>query len=528
MKELRSNIRFYVLIVSFLLSLNVYFLVQLTVPSSTIQIIRLTQIYALLSVLYLYLTLLAGPLCFTFRALPFRGKYLKSRRALGVSAFYFALLHALLAFFGQLGGFAGLGFLSNTYLVAISISFASLLVLSALAFTSFDKVIAKLTFPRWKMLHRLVYAASIGILVHAVMLGTHFQDLSAVIPQLLIAALGFLLFLELLRIDNLLHKKFPDASSISLISLPLFGLLFYFSFSLLLPRTQTSETTSFGIHAEHIRLAKLAQQGVSPTTSTSTTDITSTLPGMTGDRTKRYTVSFHPSENPQAGKDIQLRFQVFDASNGNPVTLFNKTYGEIVHLIIVDSELEYFSHIHPTHQDSEFSTTTTLPHEGRYHIYLDFQPFGAIEQQLAFTLDVGTEVTPAIPKTQSMDRTQTFGSYEVTLDTPSPLQADKMSIGEQPFTFTIKDDKTGKPITTLKPYLQAFGHLVMIHQKTYDYIHVHPAALRVPKPDENGGPTVEFLPLGLYGPIKPGIYRVFAQFNPNNNLFTSDLTIEVK
>jgi hypothetical protein len=68
----------------------------------------------------------------------------------------------------------------------------------------------------------------------------------------------------------------------------------------------------------------------------------------------------------------------------------------------------------------------------------------------------------------------------------------------------------------------------MINAKTYDYLHVHPINLTVPKPNENGGPTVTFLPLGLYGPIKPGIYRVFAQFNPDNKLFTANFTVKVE
>jgi hypothetical protein len=68
----------------------------------------------------------------------------------------------------------------------------------------------------------------------------------------------------------------------------------------------------------------------------------------------------------------------------------------------------------------------------------------------------------------------------------------------------------------------------MINTKTFDYIHVHPNDLTVPKPNQNGGPKVEFMPLGLYGPITPGIYRVFGQFNPNNELFTSDFTIKIE
>jgi hypothetical protein len=108
------------------------------------------------------------------------------------------------------------------------------------------------------------------------------------------------------------------------------------------------------------------------------------------------------------------------------------------------------------------------------------------------------------------------------------LISQEISIGQQLLGFTFKNAKTKQPITTLKPYLDAFGHLVMINEKTFDYIHVHPNILAVPSPDQNAGPTIEFLPLGIYGPIKPGIYRVFAQFNPNGQLMVADYTIEIK
>ena len=123
--------------------------------------------------------------------------------------------------------------------------------------------------------------------------------------------------------------------------------------------------------------------------------------------------------------------------------------------------------------------------------------------------------------------TKTFGDYEVTLEKPE-LSAQEMSIGNQTLSFTIKDAKTHQPIKTLKPYLGAFGHLVMINSDNYAYLHVHPKSATPPLPDQNGGPTVSFLPLGLYGPIKPGIYRVFAQFNPDNHLFTADFTVKVE
>ncbi len=68
----------------------------------------------------------------------------------------------------------------------------------------------------------------------------------------------------------------------------------------------------------------------------------------------------------------------------------------------------------------------------------------------------------------------------------------------------------------------------MINKDTFDYLHIHPANLTPLPPDASGGPQIEFLPLGLYGPIKPGIYRVFAQFNRNGNLIVADYTVKVE
>src|SRR3989344_260292 len=137
MNKLFSNIRFYVLVTSVLLSVVVYFLVSGFVPEKSLQIVYLTQSYALISLVYLYLALLATPLTRLFLSFPFRGPYVKARRAIGVSACYFALLHAYNGFFGELGGFAALPFLNGRYLVAITISSIALIILLIMALTSF-------------------------------------------------------------------------------------------------------------------------------------------------------------------------------------------------------------------------------------------------------------------------------------------------------------------------------------------------------------------------------------------------------
>ena len=190
LRPLLSNIRFYVLSFSIVYSLLIYIWVVMTIPDRTVQNIRLTQDYALLAAACLYFALLAGPFCYTIKVFPYRSQYIKARRALGVSAFYFAFLHFCVAFFEQLGGFGGLAFLSNNYVIALSLSATALVILSLLAATSFDSVVKKMKFKRWKLLHRLVYLAGICILIHAAMLGTHFQDLSEPIPQLFITGLS--------------------------------------------------------------------------------------------------------------------------------------------------------------------------------------------------------------------------------------------------------------------------------------------------------------------------------------------------
>lgn len=523
MKSLLHNIRFYILTFSVSFSLAVYLWAMIAIPPGSLQTIRLTEIYALTATTFLYLALLAGPLCYTFRELPFRAQYLKARRAIGVSAFYFSFLHFLLAFFGQLGGIPGLWFLSGKYLFAISLSFTALIILFLMAITSFDAVIEKLTFAKWKLLHRFVYLAGFLILIHVLMLGSHFQNLFGPIPQIFFAALSILLLLEANRFDTFLQKKFIYFPRFGISVMVLLALIFTGIFYEFLPTN--GAPVSLNIHAQHIQLAKQAQQANNIQLPSSVTNI----PGLKGDRNKRFTVSFLHDDTINANTDTTLTFQVFDASNGNRINFFNTVYDKTMHLIVVDSELKYFNHIHPQLTDSGFSITTQFPKDGIYHLYVDFQPFGAIEQQMAFTLKIGNVDKPVFSKAQpDTNLTKKVGQYDVTFDFARPIRAADMSIGQQQLSFTIKDAKTKHPVRTLKPYLAAYGHLVMINQDTFDYLHVHPTTSKAPASNANGGPTVDFIPLGLYGPIKPGTYRVFAQFNPNGKLMVADYTVKVE
>ncbi len=432
---------------------------------------------------------------------------------------HWEFLHALLAFFEQLGGFVGLSFLSNTYLVAISLSATALVILGLLAATSFDSLVKLMKFRRWKLLHRLVYLAGVSILFHALLLGTHFQNLSDPIPQLVFTAIGFYLFLIILRIDTYFKVKLPRLLQVSLAVVPFFALLLFGVTYLLLPLPMAGPV-SLSIHNQHIQLAKQIGQQNSV--------IQSAIPGLQGDPTKRYTVSFLHPDDIQPNHDVTILFRIYDAATGNQQLLFRKNYEKFMHLIIVDQSLNYFNHIHPESDGEGFTITTQFPHAGRYHLYTDFQPFGAIEQQIGFTVFVGDTKEASTMSDQSDTRTtKVFGDYAVSLSYPHPLSAATISSGQQQISFTITNAKTNQPVTNLKPYLGAFGHLVMINTKTFAYVHVHPTVTASSLPSATGGPLVAFLPLGLYNPVQAGTYRLFAQFNPDNKLFTADFTISI-
>lgn len=176
MRELFSNIRFYVLVFALLWAIGIYIYSFNTVAVNQLLIIKLTRLYALTAISFLYVALLIGPVVHVFAWLPYKAKLIHARRGIGVSAFFFSLLHASLAFFGQLGGFAGLPYLPGKYLLAISLSATALLILSMMAATSFDYMVKKLTYRWWKFLHRFVYLAGFLIVVHALLIGTDFAN----------------------------------------------------------------------------------------------------------------------------------------------------------------------------------------------------------------------------------------------------------------------------------------------------------------------------------------------------------------
>ncbi len=200
-----NNIRFYVLVFSLLVSVLLAAWLRLSIEGDRVYLLRLQQVYGFVALGYLYVAILATPVSKLLGKEGFMKQYLFARRAIGVSAAWFASLHMLCAVFGQLGGIAGLGLLPGRFWQAVLFGLIALIILLIMAAASFDSVIRVMTFPRWKWLQRMVYVAAILLFFHVWMLGTHMSY--TWVRWVMLALLLILAALESWRIGLVIENK---------------------------------------------------------------------------------------------------------------------------------------------------------------------------------------------------------------------------------------------------------------------------------------------------------------------------------
>lgn len=205
MSSLLRNIRFCIILGAIAFSIALYFFVMATSGGELVA--KLTRYYGLISLGLLYVVLLIGPAVRVFLWIPYKGKLIFARRGLGISVFYFVVLHSSMAFFLELGGFAGLFYLEGRNLLAVSLGFAAEVILALMAATSFDFAIRKLGYSRWKFLHRFVYLAGFLIIVHTLLIGTDFTDLYSHWAQIWLGLLVVILVVEALAWYKYLRLK---------------------------------------------------------------------------------------------------------------------------------------------------------------------------------------------------------------------------------------------------------------------------------------------------------------------------------
>lgn len=209
--------------------------------------------------------------------------------------------------------------------------------------------------------------------------------------------------------------------------------------------------------------------------------------------------------------DGTLAFSIVDES-GHPVTDYVEAHEKQLHLIVVRTDGSHFRHVHPTLEAGVWSLPWIWEAAGSYRIYADFtRAAGDRSATLTTTVDVGGELVPAA--TTGEVRDTVVDGMTVTVD-------GDLAAGEAR-SLTLRVERDGEPVTTLEPYLGAFGHLVVLREGDLAYLHAHPEGDH-PEPGRRSGPEVGF---SVATPTA-GRYFLYLDFQVDGTVHTAQLALE--
>lgn len=214
---------------------------------------------------------------------------------------------------------------------------------------------------------------------------------------------------------------------------------------------------------------------------------------------------------PAAGKPVKLAFTPGIVEKPGEAVPLDVVHEKKMHLIMVSSDLAWFDHQHPEYNGAGMDLTYTFPKGGNYLLYADYKPAGAGHQ--VEKLPVTVSGATAKPVTFSAAKTTTnVDGYEVSL---APAGGKWLTNTPLHITGTVK--KGGKPldVNAFENYLGAKAHVVMVGLEEKGYEHVHP--------------NVEGGSFDLHTQFaKPGIYRVWLQFQTEGKVHTADFVLKVE
>lgn len=210
-------------------------------------------------------------------------------------------------------------------------------------------------------------------------------------------------------------------------------------------------------------------------------------------------------------KDGEFAFRVA-GPRGRTVTRFATEHDKRMHLIVVRRDLSGFRHVHPVMDaDGTWRIASPFGGPGTYRAFADFTPAGGPALTLGTDTEVAGEVTPRPLPAPST--TAKVDGYTVTLN--GRLTAARSS------RLTLTVERNGRPVTDLRPYLGAYGHLVALRQGDLAYLHVHPDGA----PGDGRtrpGPAITF-----HAEVpSAGTYRLYLDFRHNGRVHTAEFTAE--
>ncbi|MEV4459824.1 heavy metal translocating P-type ATPase [Microbispora sp. NPDC049633] len=229
------------------------------------------------------------------------------------------------------------------------------------------------------------------------------------------------------------------------------------------------------------------------------------------------------------GVPATVRIQLTDPATRRPVDDVVRSHEAWMHFITTRSDLGTFSHAHPepTGRPGEFSVRLTFPTAGRYLVNAEFRRRGEMTDVLDHQeITIGRpEAFVTSETTTPSPREQVVGGLRVALD------GEAEAGGRSDLTFRFTDASTGRPVSGLRPYLAAAGHVVIMPIDGEGFAHEHAEA------EDDQGRPVFALPGQTFGPElglharfpRPGLYRLWGQFrDAQGQVLTTTFTVEAR
>ena len=227
----------------------------------------------------------------------------------------------------------------------------------------------------------------------------------------------------------------------------------------------------------------------------------------------------------KAGMPVAVTVRLADAATGRPLTNLSRSHEVWMHLIATRADLGTFAHVHPepTGRAGELATTMTFPTAGDYVVNTEFRLRGAMGDLHDRHVVHVAGTAPSPVKLAVTARTRVVDGVEVT------LEGEARAGGTSDLRFRFRDTRTGRPLTDLRPYLAAAGHVVVMRADAQTFAHEH-ADVR----DPDGNPVFA-LPGQRFGPeldvhaefATPGLYQVWGQFRlADGHVVTVPFTVE--
>jgi hypothetical protein len=206
------------------------------------------------------------------------------------------------------------------------------------------------------------------------------------------------------------------------------------------------------------------------------------------------------------GHPLRLTFRIRHPDTNKIVTAFDIVHEKLLHVFLISENLEFFAHEHPVLQPGgSFTLNIVLPLSGMYRLLADFYPTGSVPQLALNTLFVTgnappKRLTPSLQPSKAANLTATLRTE------PEELLAGL----ESRLTFSLA------PAAELQPYLGAWGHMLAASKDLIDLLHIHPFLVK--------DSDIQF---NIVFP-RPGIYRVWTQFQRAGIVNTTVFTLSVK